>query len=895
MTSRRLFDRLPDTMHPKRSLMARLVGSFLTVSVLTVVFVAFVAFVEARRALREAAAERLMTVAVEKNGELNRWVELQRDLIVFVAGLPGLRVDASRMGEEHSRDEARARIESLLRSAIESRPSMEELFVLSPVGGRVIASTDTTRLGNYRVADLFYTRGKKETFIQNVYTSPITGNPAFTIATPIRNDAGETIAVLAGDLDLAHVDRLIADRTGLGTTGQAYLVSAFNDFVSSERFGRDEFRRGVFSEGISAALGGDNGVGVYANYEGTPVIGAYRWSAKRDLALLVEMDQAEAFAPARRLVVTILGIGLVSALMLAFGVFLIARQIARPVLAVAEAATAVAEGDFATVAPVLTSDEVGVLAAAFNDMTGRLRRLYADLNEQVETTTAATVALEESQHLLQAITDNSTTLIAVTDPEDRFLLVNKSFEKVMGIDQDEALHRSPRALLPAEVAEPYVATTRTAWAEQRVAERELSFLADGERRTYFLVAFPLRAAGSAPYGVGVVATDLTDVKRAQHVRAELEAQVQHAQKLESLGLMAGGIAHDFNNVLTSLLGNTELAAQFVEDGSKASKYLDRVVTATKQASNLTSQMLAYAGKASFHQELLELNAVVREMTELVRASIPKKITFRTDLVESETTIETNRAQLSQLVMNLVTNAAEAVGQGAGCVTVRTGAEADDPGTVWLEVSDTGVGMDDKTRERIFDPFFSTKGPGRGLGLAAVQGIVRSAGGELTVSSTLGEGSTFDVRFPRARRALAVDQEAAAGEEGFAGHGKILVVDDEPMVRHAARNLLEAAGFSVIECKNGLEAVDLYREKRGEIDAVILDMTMPGMSGAEALDAIRGIDGNAPVILTSGYDREDTAAYLRELESVEFLQKPYRARTLFAKLARVLKSQEALKH
>ena len=883
--------------------MARLVGSFLTVSVLTVIFVALVAFTEARHALREAISERLMTVAIEKEGELNRWVELQRNFITFVAGLPQLGADVSRMGGEDSEPETRARVEARLRSAVASRPTLEELFVLSPVGGRVIASTDPTHVGIYRVTDLFYARGKKETFVQNVYTSPITGNPAFTIATPIRNDAGETIAVLAGDLDLGHVDRLIADRTGLGETGQAYLVSAFNDFVSSERFGRDEFRRGVFSEGIAAALRGENDVGVYPNYEGTPVIGAHRWSGARDLALLVEMDQAEAFAPARRLVVTILGIGLLSALVLAFGVYLIARQIARPVLAVAEAAASVAEGDFGIVAPIMTSDEVGVLAAAFNDMTARLRGLYADLSEQVENVNAAKVALEESQHLLQAITDNSATLIAVTDSEDRFLLVNQSFERVLHVCQDEAHHRSARELLPADVAGPYLATTRIARIEQRVAEREISFSVDGEKRTYYLVAFPLQATRDAPHGVGVIATDLTELKRAQRAHQELEAQVQHAQKLESLGLMAGGIAHDFNNILASLLGNTELAARFVKEGSEASEYLDRVITATKQASNLTSQMLAYAGKASFHQELVELNAVVQDLTELVRASIPKKIDFRTELAKGGATVKADRAQLVQLVMNLVTNAAEAVGEGAGSVTVRTG--TDERGTVWLEVSDTGVGMDEETRERIFDPFFSTKGTGRGLGLAAVQGIVRAADGELTVSSAPGEGCTFEVRFPGVERKrgqvhfspknVPVPFSSELAGEGIREQGTVLVVDDEPMVREMARDLLESAGFSVLECRDGLEAVELYRKRRDEIDAVILDMTMPGMSGAEALDVIRGIDPGSRVILTSGYDREDTASYLRALERVEFLQKPYRARTLLAKLAHLLEGREALRH
>ena len=890
-----IFDKLPRALRPDRSLVARLVGSFLTVSVLTVGFVAFVAFVEARRALHEAIADRLTTVAVDKEGEVVRWVDQQRDLTVFLADLPVLRDDAMKLKLVPSQRaiDARERIEKLLRGAIGARSDLAELSLLSSVGGEVIASTNPARLGNYRVNDLFYTRGKTETFIQNVYTSPVTGRTELTIATPIFDAAGTTIAVLAGHLDLAYLDRLMADRTGLGSTGEAYLVSAANDFVSADRFGREEFRRGVFSEGITAALGGTRGVGVYTNYAGTPVMGAYRFVAARDLALLVEMRQDEAFAPARRLVVTILGIGLLSALLLAGGVVFIARQIARPVLAIAQAATSVAEGDFTTVAPVLTNDEVGVLATAFNEMTARLQSLYTNLNEQVQATTRTMLALEESQHLLQAITDNSTALITVTDPENRFLLINKSFEAVLGRPQSEALGQTPADVLPGEIASIYALMTKTAWETRHVVDRELSFSVDNELRTYFAVAFPLGREPSESFGVGVVATDLTDAKHAQETRQHLEAQVQHTQKLESLGLMAGGIAHDFNNILTSLLGNTELALNYSPEGSRTSAYLEKVVAGTKQAANLTNQMLAYAGKASFHQEAIDLNVLVQEMAELVRVSIPKKINFWTELSTERAVIQANRGQLSQLVMNLITNAGEAIGDQSGDVTVRTQADGE---AVRLEISDTGSGMDEQTRERIFDPFFSTKGPGRGLGLAAVQGIVKSAGASLRVESAPSRGSLFEVDFPAAKLTPAADDAPEPVSKTEQWQGTILVVDDEPVVREMARELLEVAGFDVIEASDGHEAVDRFRSQGDAIDAILLDMTMPGMNGAEALAEIRKIEPHARVILTSGYDGQDTVASLSGAEGVAFLQKPYRARTLIAKLASVLenKDHEALK-
>ncbi len=547
---------------PKKatSLLARLVGSFLTVSILTVLFVALAAFIEARNALREALSRRLIAATVQMEAELNRWVGLQRDVIVFLSAVPEVESDAMLLSQARGLPpssrvlQARERLENLLRSAVRAPGEFEEISVLSPVAGEVLASTDSGRRGDYHVNDLFYTRGKVATFVENIYTSPVTGRPALTIATPVRDPGGRTVAVVAGQMSLVLFDQLTANRVGLGATGEAYLISSFNDFVSSERFGRDRYRRGVFSTGIDAALRGESGVGLYDNYAGKPVIGAYRWNDERQLALLVEMEQVEAFEPARRLVKTILGIGIGSSILLALIVFSLAREIANPILAVAQAATAVAEGDFEARAPVLTSDEVGVLARSFNEMTERLQSLYQGLHQQVEVTTKALTELDGSRSLLQSILDNSSTPIAVIDGEERVLLLNRSFESLIDVSQERASNRPAADILPPGFATVVLPATRAVMQQQRVIEREVELEVRGEARTYFMVFFPLGGAQSYPPGVGVVATDLTERKKASEAQKLLEAQVLHAQKLESLGLMAGGIAHDFNNILTSILG-----------------------------------------------------------------------------------------------------------------------------------------------------------------------------------------------------------------------------------------------------------------------------------------------------------------------------------------------------
>ncbi len=408
---------------PGESLTARLVGSFLTLSLLVVTLVALSAFLYARQALRSSLFDNLTATAIMKEGELNRWVDGQRGWIEFLSRLPSLReaiaplVHGDELGVKEQ-SAAEGRVERLL-ALVSTRSHFEELFVLAPVGGHVVASTDRDRVGDYRLRESFYLRGRQEIFIQNVYPSPITGQPTITIATPVRDPAGRTIAVLAGHLSLDQMDRILAEEFGLGTTAEAYLVSRFNDFVSSERFGRDEHRRGVHTKGVQAALDGKNGVGLYSNYDRAPVIGAYRWNGERELALVVEISQAEAFAPARRLVWAILTIGVASVALLAAGVFVIARKVAQPILAISAAATLVAQGDFTAVAPVVTRDEVGVLAKSFNEMTLRLKTLYSDLTQKIEAHSEALLAARDARETAEKATQAKSDFLAMMSHEIR--------------------------------------------------------------------------------------------------------------------------------------------------------------------------------------------------------------------------------------------------------------------------------------------------------------------------------------------------------------------------------------------------------------------------------------------------------------------------------------------
>ena len=397
--------------------------------------------------------------------------------------------------------------------------------------------------------------------------------------------------------------------------------------------------------------------------------------------------------------------------------------------------------------------------------------------------------------------------------------------------------------------------------------------------------------GGKPAVLGT-AVDITERRRAESERRNLEAQVRNAQKLESLGVLAGGIAHDFNNLLTGILGSASLALMKIPEDSPAKEQLQRILTASEKAAELTSQMLAYAGKGRFVLGALDLNQLVRDVIPLVQASISKKTTLRQSFAENLPNIEADKTQLHQVVMNLITNASEALDGNEGEVLIRTGAleASTDPkrskttaAQVFLEVSDAGSGMDVDIQGKIFEPFFTTKFTGRGLGLAAVQGIVRSHGGTIRVDSKPDRGTKFTVSFAATSRGLSPILEEVETPRVFTGTGTILVIDDKESVRDVARVALEETGYTVVLASDGHEAVEIFGERAYAIDAVLLDMSMPRMDGEETLAKLRSVQPRIRVVLTSGYSEQEISEKFAGKGLAGFVQKPFRASELVDKI------------
>ncbi|VXD15766.1 Adenylate/guanylate cyclase [Planktothrix serta PCC 8927] len=388
-----------------KSLMSRLVVYFLLLSVLTVFFMGAIAFQSAKTSIQQLVFDRLEVTATLKEEALNLWVENQKNATVSLAQLPDLQTAAEILLTANSSSQewrdAYTQIKQYMASALAAKPELLEVQLLTATGGQIIFSTDPQSERQYRFKEKYFQEGRYHTFVQNVYFSSHTNKPTLTISTPLKGSDQDIFGVLVAHLNLKKMEEIVFDKTGLGKSGETYLVDRSQMFVTAERFGRNDFPIRVNSLGIEAALAGKDGHKMYLNYAGIPVIGVYRWLDQQQLALLVEMHQSEADAPAHRLAWIILSVGLTSAVLLAIGVYILARQITRPILAITETAIQVSDGDFTLVAPVITDDEIGQLAIAFNRMTRQLRRLYAGLEEKLALLQHKEMQLKDSLNQLK--------------------------------------------------------------------------------------------------------------------------------------------------------------------------------------------------------------------------------------------------------------------------------------------------------------------------------------------------------------------------------------------------------------------------------------------------------------------------------------------------------------
>ncbi len=585
----------------------------------------------------------------------------------------------------------------------------------------------------------------------------------------------------------------------------------------------------------------------YRDYRGVPVMGAWQWDKGLNAAIITEVDVDEALAG-----------------------YVYARNI--------------------IIALLLVVFLGGLLAS----------RLYSRVLVRSE---------RESNRHRNLLLESSAGGIYGIDERGRCTFINQAALNMLGYEEREVIGRNMHELIhyaypdgdayPIDECNIY----RSHRQKTRVhCDDECFWHKDGHAVHVEYWSHPLfeedRAIGSV-----VTFLDITPQLQAEREREKMENQVQHTQRLESLGVLAGGIAHDFNNLLAAILGNASLVeSNILKDPIKAKERVAMIIQSAEKAGGLCKQLLAYSGKGQFILKPVDISKVVEEMSHLLEVSIDKSVVMKYHLAADLPRVMVDEAQVQQVILNLITNANDAIDGKSGVIAVTTGimqvdrhyladcyGNRPEPGRyIYVEVSDTGCGMSRETIRKVFDPFFTTKVSGRGLGMSAVLGIVRGHKGALKVYSEEGRGTTFKFLLP-------VDESvrlASTGETGlrqmrqFEG-GTVLVVDDEETVREMACVMLEEMGFDTLTASNGEEALALYEQHRDRILLVLSDLTMPRMGGNELFSRLRTMDPDCRVILSSGYSAEDAIQQFSGKGLAGFIQKPYTAEALNEEVSRIL--------
>ncbi|QXE91430.1 PAS domain S-box protein [Geomonas subterranea] len=497
--------------------------------------------------------------------------------------------------------------------------------------------------------------------------------------------------------------------------------------------------------------------------------------------------------------------------------------------------------------------------------------------------------LRTSKEHLDATMNALPDLMFRIDAEGRFHEVRYSSTDGLYLPPEQFLGKRLVEVLPQEQAQIIMAALGEAVATGRHRGATYSLPLPGGERWYELSLAAMGKPDDPQTQFIVLARDITERRLAEQDRLRLEQQLLHAQKLESLGVLAGGIAHDFNNLLTAIVGNTDLALMRLNPESPVRDNLQRIEQAASRAADLAKQMLAYSGKGRFVIETIDLNRLIREMTHMLEVSISKKAVLKCDLADALPAVEADATQLHQIIMNLIINASEAIGGGSGIISITTGSMECDRSYlssiwmheqlpaglyVWLEISDTGCGMDAETVAKIFDPFFTTKFTGRGLGMAAVLGIIRGHKGAISVSSEPGRGTAFKVFLPASSKLNQHLDQQPRDTEGWRGKGTVLLVDDEQSVLDIGGEMLKELGFEVVTAVDGNEALELFKENPDRFSFIILDLTMPRLDGEQTYRELIQQKPDVKVIMSSGYNEQEINQRLGGKGLAGFVQKPY---------------------
>lgn len=901
---------------------------FLFIAILPVVTMGILSFYAFQNTTEEEAISYLTSTNIQKRELIDNWLNDAADQIEIIAAALAMETQTPftpplKTGWNSTLDQLREEAVAQYLLPVVSKGKFTELFLLRPVDGQVILSTDPGQQGKLMVQKPFFTEGLKKTFVQNMFYSMSIQQPTMVISTPIKDQNNLVHGTLAGRLNLNFLGKIMALKSNYKETENSYLVNIQNLFVTNPRGEKDfALRKTIKTYGAAQALEKQTGHGYYTDYNSTPVLGAYIWLGNRDLALITEIEQEELLAPVKKQKETVITLTLTVGFIVLLFCGLTLSTLFTPLLHLLKAIREVGNGNLAY-RPVLKGPkEITDLSQAFIDMTAKLQNTLVSRDElqseiEIRKNTEGELkgalsklkrahiklqdesrerwlAVEKSMQLAE-IVENSINEIFIIDAETyHFIYANKQAIRNSGYTLKELKELTPLKIDPSMskgAMDKQLERLRNKEIEVAVFETMIA----RKDSSYYSVIIHLKMIqfGESAALVAIVA-DVTE-------RQKLESQLRQAQKMEAMGTLAGGIAHDFNNILAAILGYSRLVREELTDNSQAAQDIEKVIASALRASELVKQILTFSRKEQTLRKVVDFSLIVKESLTLLRASLPTSVKIEPNINAKEAYIYADPTQIHQVLINLCTNAAQAMEDGGTLQISLTNSQPSSsilPGKpefpnapkIMLTVSDSGVGIENNVIHRIFDPYFTTKevGKGSGMGLAVVSGIVESHGGAISVKSKPGKGTTFCVVFPTVPE--AEEQTTHSDEKAPRGTESILFVDDEEAIVQIAKRNLGQLGYKVTGFTSSLKALQEFKNSPDSYDLVITDQTMPEITGDQLSKQLLDIRPDLPVIVCSGFSSKMNAEKAEALGIRRFVMKPVKHNELAFSIRQLLENQ-----
>lgn len=868
----------------KASLLVQLVSYFSLLSITTMSVVALAAYFRARDSLEQTIVNRLLVAASLKELQLNEWIDSQRQDTLLISQLPEVRSRVATLLTTAPTDpkhrQAYQQLDQYFDNLQSIKPTLRDVLILSNGGFVVFSSGDQTVVGKYKPLGeptTYFTAQSAGVVVPNFYLRD--GESAITFGTDLLDLQGTKMGAITVALDLGAIDTLIRENTGLGETAETYLVgksSPNNVFISRSEKGTGTGENSTSdvavadSEGIDRVVREKNPAGLQGlthNYDGTAVLGVYRWLTKANLAIVVEIEQGEAFLPARRLAREILQIGLSLSGLLLVAVYLLSRRITQPVLAIADSAIKIADGNLDIRVPVLTGDEIGILSQAFNKMTEYLKQSneqLSDANRNLEArVTAATADLQDTLAYLASVINNMADGLLVTDVDGKITEYNSALLKMFDLQAADMQIKNPEKVLSPEltrlIAESQqkhhqVLTVEVPLADGRVAKASATAILkdaadDGDPTTDEI--------GADYIGTVILLQDITKEKEVDQMKTDFISTVSHELRTPLTSVLG------FAKVIKKKLQESVLPLVQTDDKKvqrtvrQVNENIDIIVSEGERLTNLINDLLDIAkmeaGRVDWNMQPMQVNELIaRAVTATSSLFEQKQLTLEQDLESDLPMVEGDRDRLLQVVINLLSNAVKFTDEGS--VICRTRA---DQQVVTVSIVDNGIGIAEDDQPKVFEKFkqvgdtLTDKPKGTGLGLPICKQIVEHHGGTIWVESELGHGSTFSFTLPvpvpveEPSKPLDMDTllKRVTQHVGMVTPAPIspdqkhvLVVDDDANIRKLLRQELESQGYLVTEAANGVEAI--AQIKQTPPDLIITDVLMPELNGFDMASVIK---------------------------------------------------------